>query len=87
MVDEFRDYLKEYSYDNNIIQNEFKREVESFEGLHVLVLTPNEKVVAESPADILGLEQRLGQALHELGDSDLFYYTYVRLYPGERALP
>lgn len=70
MANEFHDYLKKHSYDSAVVQNELKHEVEAFAGLVVLVTTPEGKVVAESPADILGFNQRMDQRLHESGNSD-----------------
>jgi two-component system heavy metal sensor histidine kinase CusS len=71
MVNELHDYLKDYRYDNQIFQNELRHEVESFDGLHVLVVDMNGNVVAEAPADIYGLNNRLSHSLHESWENNV----------------
>lgn len=58
MMSEFGDYLKEYSIDDPIFRNELKNEVESFGGMHILIMDLAGNAILESPVDGYGANKR-----------------------------
>ncbi len=71
LVNEIGNHLKESSYDNQSFQDELRHEVESFKGLHVLLLDMGGEVVTEVPADIYGLNNRLTHTLHDAWENNV----------------